>query len=582
MTDLSKLSNEDLQALASNDLSKVSTEGLHLISGEPMPNPYEASMKSALANLSGTKKIMGGALAGLGGETIKNIGALTELVSPEYGKPIAQFGSAMTNAAKEANPVTGTIGQIGAYAIPQNAMEKALPTFKALLPNVAKQIGMGGAMGYGFTSGNNDERTQEALINAAVGGAVPMLGGLASKAYQSGKALIEPLYEGGKEAIIGRALRNFAGGEADKAITNLKASKPLVEGSLPTVGQASGVPSLAAYERASMNSSPEATNMLANRQAQNLTARTNALENIASPTRVEKYTSLRTKMGDDLYSDALSRTIDFTPEIQAEVKSLLKSPSIKSAAAQARKNALDKGIDISKPEGSLQGLHETKMALDDEIAKLNVIDPTSAQKARKDALTSAKGRLLDFIETVSPEYKKARETFARLSKPVEQLESISKIADKTINPEKNAFYANQFFNELKKVKKEGILSKQQIARLEAIGEDLNLKNFAETQGKPPGTNTVQNLAYSNLANEVGIPNMLRNLPTGQIIGNLAKKAGDIVYGKANKEISQKMAETMLNPQEAARLMQLPESRLNTTQAQKLARLLTLKQTTQGE
>ena len=545
-------------------------------------NPYESSMKEALANLSGTKKIMGGALAGLGGETIKNIGALTELVSPEYGKPIAQFGSAMTNAAKEANPVTGTIGQIGAYAIPQNAIEKALPSFAGMLPNMAKQAVLGGAMGYGLTSGNNDERTQEALINAGVGGAVPILGGLASKAYQGGKALIEPLYESGKEAIIGRALRNFAGGEADKAITNLKASKPLVEGSLPTVGQASGVPSLAAYERASMNSSPEATNMLANRQAQNLTARTNALENIASPTRVEKYTSLRTKMGDELYNDALSGAIDFTPEIQAQVKSLLTSPSIKAAAGQARKNALDKGIDISKPEGSLKGLHETKMALDDEIAKLNVIDPTSAQKARKDALTSAKGRLLDFIETVSPEYKKARETFARLSKPVEQLESISKIADKTINPEKNAFYANQFFNELKKVKKEGILSKQQIARLEAIGEDLNLKNFAETQGKPPGTNTVQNLAYSNLANEVGIPNMLRNLPTGQIVGNLAKKAGDIVYGKANKEISQKMAETMLNPQEAARLMQLPESRLNTTQAQKLARLLTLKQTTQGE
>ena len=582
MTDLSKLSNEDLQALASNDLSKVSTEGLHLISGEPMPNPYEASMKSALANLSGTKKIMGGALAGLGGETIKNIGALTELVSPEYGKPIAQFGSAMTNAAKEANPVTGTIGQIGAYAIPQNAIEKALPSFAGMLPNMAKQAVLGGAMGYGLTSGNNEERIKEGLINAGVGGAVPLLGGLASKAYQSGKALIEPLYEGGKEAIIGRALKNFAGGEADKAITNLKASKPLVEGSLPTVGQASGVPSLAAYERASMNSSPEATNMLANRQAQNLTARTNALENIASPTRVEKYTNLRTKMGDELYNDALSGAIDFTPEIQAQVKSLLTSPSIKAAAGQARKNALDKGIDISKPEGSLKGLHETKMALDDEIAKLNVIDPTSAQKARKDALTSAKGRLLDFIETVSPEYKKARETFARLSKPVEQLESISKIADKTINPEKNAFYANQFFNELKKVKKEGILSKQQIARLEAIGEDLNLKNFAETQGKPPGTNTVQNLAYSNLANEVGIPNMLRNLPTGQIIGNLAKKVGDIVYGKANKEISQKMAETMLNPQEAARLMQLPESRLNTTQAQKLARLLTLKQTTQGE
>jgi len=37
-------------------------------------------------------------------------------------------------------------------------------------------------------------------------------------------------------------------------------------------------------QRAALNASPEATNALAQRQAQNVAARTNALENIASPT----------------------------------------------------------------------------------------------------------------------------------------------------------------------------------------------------------------------------------------------------------------------------------------------------------
>jgi hypothetical protein len=139
---------------------------------------------------------------------------------------------------------------------------------------------------------------------------------------------------------------------------------------------------------------------------------------------------------------------------------------------------LDKGIDIGKPEGSLQGLHQTKLALDDEIAKLNVLDPTSAQKARKDALLSAKNRLLDFMENpqVSPEYKVARETFARLSKPVDQLDEIAKLADKSVSPKENTIYADRFFRELDKIKKENVLSKQQIARLEAIGEDLKLKS----------------------------------------------------------------------------------------------------------
>ena len=86
-----------------------------------------------------------------------------------------------------------------------------------------------------------------------------------------------------------------------------------------------------------------------------------------------------------------------------------------------------------------------------------------------------------------------------------------------------------------------------------------------------------------MANQAGIPNMLRNMPGGQIVGNLAKRAGQAVYGNANKEITNKMAETMLSPKRAAELMQMPDtSNLNTKQAQNLAKLLTLQLSTQGE
>jgi hypothetical protein len=133
---------------------------------------------------------MGGALAGLGGETIKGVGALTELVSPKYGKPIAQFGEAMTNAAKEANPVTGTIGQMGAYIAPYNAIEKVLPTFKALMPNIAKQTAIGGAMGYGLTP-DEENRTASALMGGAMGGGVTALAPAVSGASNLVKALRE-------------------------------------------------------------------------------------------------------------------------------------------------------------------------------------------------------------------------------------------------------------------------------------------------------------------------------------------------------------------------------------------------------
>jgi hypothetical protein len=132
-------------------------------------------------------------------------------------------------------------------------------------------------------------------------------------------------------------------------------------------------------------------------------------------------------------------------------------------------------------------------------------------------------------------------------------------------------------------KEEWNFHKQQIARLEAIGEDLKLKSFAENAGRGVGSNTMQNLAYGNMANQMGIPNMLRNMAGGQIVGNLAKKTGDIIYGNANKELTNRMAETMLSPQRAAELMQMPESsQLNTKKAQELAKLLTLQLSTQGE
>jgi len=592
MADLSKLSNEDLQAISSGDMSKVSTEGLQYITQQPKKT--EGTVTIGGVEVKKPTAVVGPAIGGALGELVKGAGAIGELVTPEkyqqYPKKVTEMGQSMVDLANQFNPVTATIGQIGSYAIPQaagtKAMQAVVGTPSNLISKMAQQAGVGGAIGSAMTPGNAEDRTTSGTINAVLGGVAPAAGALANKLYQGGKSVIEPLYEQGKNAILARALRSMSGGEPEKAISNLQASRPTVEGSLPTVGQASGVPSLAATERALMGASPEATNMLANRQALNAQARTSALENIATPTRVEKYTNLRETVADDLYEKAINKNMDFatlTPDLQKQIGSLIQSPSIKKAMTEARKNALDKGIDIGRPEGSLKGLHQTKLALDDEIAKLNVIDPTSAQKARKDALLGAKDRLLGFIEDVSPEYKVARETFARLSKPVNQLDEIAKLADKSVSPKENTIYADRFFKQLDKIKKENVLSKQQIARLEAIGEDLKLKSFAESAGRGVGSNTVQNLAYANMANQVGIPNMLRNMAGGQIIGNLAKRAGDVMYGKANRELTNQMAETMLSPQRAAELMQMPNvsKPLNTTATENLAKMLMLQQTTQG-
>jgi hypothetical protein len=158
---------------------------------ETLPvNPYEATFKEALQNVPQSKRIMGSALAGLGGETIKNIGAITELISPKYGKPIAQLGQAMTNVASEANPVMGTIGQIGAYALPVSLINKGgeLLASGTTIPKLGKAItNVAGNMGLGFltTEGTGKEgfvdRAKSAALAAGLSAGLPIVGGGVSK-----------------------------------------------------------------------------------------------------------------------------------------------------------------------------------------------------------------------------------------------------------------------------------------------------------------------------------------------------------------------------------------------------------------
>jgi len=496
--------------------------------------------------------------------------------------------------------VGSAVSQVGS-AVGQAAPFMAGPI--GMIPSMTQRIG-GGVLG-GITSGFltpeetgltpeqfKDAKAQNVLIQGTLGGILPAAGGLIKGGYNAAKSALEPFYESGQNAILGRALREFSGGQAPQAIENIRNAPQLVKGVQPTLGEISGVPSLAAAQRAVSASSPEATNIMAQRQAQNIEARTNALQGIATPTRTQKYTALRTELGNDLYEPALQKGVDFsslTPELQAEFRGLTTSPSIKSAMIQASKNAADEGKKIGNPANSLRGLHETKLALDSQINALegklaNTKNPSldAELKAKK----AAKSRLLDFIENpqISPEYKIARETFSRASKPIDQLDAIAKLAEKSVSPETQKIYSAQFSRNFDALKKEGILTDRQISRLDAIKQDLERVAFAEKEGKGVGSDTVQKLAYSNMANQVGIPNALRGLPGGQIIGNVAQRVGKLAYGDANKELAMKLAETMANPKQAALLMEqagIKGKPLTTENQRKLAKMLLMQSTAQA-
>jgi hypothetical protein len=492
---------------------------------------------------------------------------------------------------EQANPASYVTGRVAGAVLPAVGMSRAI----GVIPSFGKNPYVSGATigaGTGAVSGalqpieggqtgadlysemGANARTG-ALIGAPVGAVAPVVGQVVDKGYRAGKAIVEPFFESGQEKILGRFLREMSGGEEAKAMRNLRNPQQLVAGSQPTAAEVAGVPSLAALERTAIATSPTAGNLMAQRQAQNAQAQANALRNIAPETRISKYTNFREQVADDLYSDALKplNLGKLDEEMTNEIKGLISRPAIKTAMDKAKENAANRGVDIGDPSGSMRGLHETKMALDEEINNLKAILEKSGNKGAKsaklDSLQNAKSNLLNFMEDVSPTYKTARVNYERLSKPIEQLESIAKLADKSISAETEKIYISQFSKGLKELKQSGNVSDRQIARLEAIKEDLARGKFAATAGKSVGSDTVQKLVYSNLMNETGLPISASN------------RLGKFVYGDINEQLKNKLAEAMLSPQETLRLMRLgnrPASQADAKTRNDLARLLTIQGT----
>lgn len=465
------------------------------------------------------------------------------------GSAVNQVGSAVGQAAPYMG--MGTTGMIPSFA-----------------QKVAQGVGMGalsGALTPEETNLSPEEfknaKAQNVGIQSTLGGAFPIVGQVLKTGYNAGKALVEPLYTGGREAIIGRALREYAGNEAEKAVANLKAAKELVSGSMPTVGEAAGVPSLAAAQRAATAVSQEATNSMAARQVAQNEARVASLRDLAGTEGERASLNLaRENAAEDLYKSAFSKKMTLTPELTKEVNQLVQTPAIKDAMKQAQVNAKNLGIDINNPKGSIQGLHQTKLAIDDAIERLKKPDMSTAEKNKMAGLVAAKNRLVGFLENdqISPEYKVARETYAAMSKPINEMDFIQNIANKVVNPLNEKMYAGKFAQNLENLNP-NVVSPEKASALEAIKQDLARSQFAENAGRGVGSDTIQKLAYGNMLNQINLPNLLRRRGLAETAGNLLARASDVVYGKANKDLANQFAQTLLNPHEAASYMEIAKT-----------------------
>lgn len=306
-----------------------------------------------------------------------------------------------------------------------------------------------------------------------------------------------------------------------------------------------------------MATNPVATKAYADRMAEQNAARIFTLEDLAGTGGArDLLAGSRADAAKSLYDDAMAQGVDparLTPDVMGKIKLLLGRPSIKSAMDQAKQLAAEEGLELNDMT-SIQGLHYVKQALDDQIS--------ASARAGTNTLTNKLMGTKDLLEKtmtqISPAYAKARETYAAMSAPINQMDVAQAIIDKSVNPLTGNISPQAFARNLSDATAQratgfegatldNTMTPEQLATLNAVKEDLARAEFARSAGRGAGSDTVQKLAYANMVDGVNVPAMVRNLVPTQAAGNVAARIADTVYGGANKELSAKLSEAVLDP-----------------------------------
>ena len=523
------------------------------------PNPTDG--------MSGTQKF----LAGYGksvADLARGIGQYTPFVSRKDVEESRRLDA----------PLMKTGAGIGGNIV--GGMANLAPT--AMIPG-ANTITGAGVLGAVTGAFQPSASTEETLGNVGFGALGGMAIPTAIRAGQVAKSFVEPFYQSGRDQIIGRVFRDVAGNQADDAARNLTGASSIVPGSIPTAGEVAKNPGIAALQRTAVATDPVAMNEMALRQVANNQARISALQTLIGDKNIS--VSAREAAVKALYDQANGKAITLTPELE----SLLKRPVMQSAITEARTLAANEGRPFglsagtsSQPSsvlganglpvstvpgtpGTLRGVdaHTLKRSLDDTIE--GFAGQNGLAKNAKRAAGDTRAAFLNQIEQQLPEYRQARETFAKLSRPINQSDVAELLLERSTGGIQGNMTPAAFNRSLSDRTAQSALGRKgatlentfdapQLSLLNNIKTDLKNLDYANSAGKGPGSDTIQKLAFSNMLRSAGLPNAVQSFAPLSIMGNVAQKFGNIAYSDANKKMSEQLARSMLDPKTVAELM----------------------------
>lgn len=488
----------------------------------------------------------------------QNIGrGAKQLIGMDTDKSTAEADKALLNTG---SGLSGNIiGNVAAFA----------PL--SMVPG-ANTIAGAGSIGATMGALQPTEATGERLKNMFVGGVLGTGGqgvaahpvevmegakNLLTRPFKGAKALVEPLYEQGRNQILARTLSNATNNRQD-VVKNLRNAQTLVPGSSPTAAEVGDSGGLAALQRSASAVDPEA---YATRAAQQNEARSKSLLDMAGTQGEREFTAAnRAATASDLYKQAYDLGIDLTkmsPARRGEITKLLRTPALQNAVGEARVLSQNEMTNVKNPAGSVQGLDYVKRALDDQIKK--------ATGNEQRVLVGLKDRLLTTIDTLSPEYAAARKVYADMSKPITQMDIAQHIADKSISPLTGAIKPEMYARALsdntaasvsgmRNATLENTMTPEQLGALGNIREDLARSVKARDMGRGSGSDTTQKLAMSNLMQQSGLPMGVLNMPGMPRVANW-------IYSASDEQMRNALSKILLDPQETARIMSMTKPTL---------------------
>jgi hypothetical protein len=482
----------------------------------------------------------------------------------------------ISQAGSEA--IAGAAPFVKGATMASKAVQEGVPLVRSMLAKPvteAVSTGAGGVAAQTVRESGGPEwaaMLAGAVAPAAVSGAQAV--GATAKA---GRELARPFSKAGQEQVAADVVGRLTQDKV-KALANLRQynqikeleqryGKPIigVPGSSPTAGAVAADYGLLGGQQV-LERSPAGVVFQDVKGANNAARLTELAKLRATAEQVAEYTARRDKITGPLREQAFSKAtqpVDYG-RVEGLITALKQSPS---GGKQETKRALDilgGWIKDRKNEGRYSP--EDAYALHQDINDLirgRINDEKGAVRLSAGMATSVKQELADVIEEVAPGFRKYLNTYRRLSRPIERLETVvEKLGggnlDKVTNalpvigPNGPQFSLSQtkLRNQLGALEKETKLAPYQRDVLGRVMGDLNSAELAARGGRPPGSDTYQNIAGANF-----MANVLGQEYAKSGVAKLAQRPLNFAFRSSESDINDIILEAFQDPKKMQELLE---------------------------